>query len=114
MAKHEQIVVGTEIKLKINIEPIGDLTMDDYDFKVEAYCNPRKSVLITKENIESQNGSGGRLDDGSYYVCIDTALIGIGNLKVKVTAFLPDGAFNDAKRTEVAIINTNMIIINDV
>ena len=114
MAKQEQIVAGTEIKLKVNIEPIGDLTMDDYNFIVEAYCNPRKSVTITKEDIEANNGSGGRLDDGSYYVCIDTSILGTGNLKVKVVAYLPDGAFKDALRTEVTVIKTNMVIINDV
>ena len=114
MAKHERVVVGTEIKLKVSIDPIGDLTMDKYNFVIEVYCNPRKSVTITKEDIKTKSGVGGVLDDGSYYICIDTSDVGIGNLKAKVTAYLPDSTFGDLERTEVTIVNTGIVIINDI
>ena len=113
MAKHERVVVGTEIKLKIDIKAPGNLSMSEYDFEVIAYCSPRKLVTISKKEMESQNGKGGQLDDGSYYVCIDTSEVGIGNLKIKVKAYLEDGAFADALRTEVTVINTNILIVDD-
>lgn len=37
MAKHERVVVGTEIKLKVSIDSGGNSTMDDYNFTIEAY-----------------------------------------------------------------------------
>lgn len=114
MAKHEKVVVGTEIKLKVSIETPGNLPMSAYNFEVTAYCNPRKSVTIKKEDMNSQNGVGGPLEDGSYYVCINTSEVGIGNLKVKVTAYLEDPAFDEAERTEIAVINTGIVIINDI
>ena len=35
---NELIFLGTELKLNVNIQPIGEITMDDYDFIVELYC----------------------------------------------------------------------------
>ena len=48
--KNESPFIGTELKLNIHIEPIGDTTMDDYDFEVEVFCSPKKPIIIPKEN----------------------------------------------------------------
>ena len=96
--------LGTELKINVNIEPIGDVTMDDYDFVVEMYCSPKKVVTIPKSETI-------RMDDSNYVVIVDTEEVGAGDLKCKVTAQIPDGDFPDALRTEVVAINTNITII---
>lgn len=96
--------LGTELKINVNIEPIGDVTMDDYDFVVEMYCSPKKVVTITKSEAI-------RIDNRNYVVIVDTNEVGAGELKCKVTAQVPDGDFPDALRTEVVAINTDITII---
>jgi len=86
--KMEEIIVyeGSELELKPELElvHIGDtLTMDDYDFECVFYCNPKRSVKITKAQMK-------RSDDDGYIALVDTRLLGPGSLKCKVTAYVPD------------------------
>lgn len=99
-----KIYIGTELKLNIHIEPIGDITMDDYDFEVEAYCSSKRPVVIQKSNAI-------RIDSDNYVVVIDTNVVGVGDLKCKVTAQVPDGDLPDLLRTEVVCIETGINII---
>lgn len=99
--------IGTELKLNINIEPMGDVTMDDYDFEVEVYCSIKRVLTIKKEDAI-------RIDENNYVILVDTALTGAGDLKCKVTAYIPDGDFGDALRTEVIGLNTGITIIKQI
>lgn len=103
------VFLGTELKLNLHIEPIKDLTMKDYDFTVEAYCSSRKSLVLKKvgSNIKE-------LDSNNYILLINTAEVGPGILKCKVTALLPDTDFKDNIRTEVSIIDTGIEIIKSI
>jgi hypothetical protein len=96
--------IGTELKLNIHIEPIGDTTMDDYNFEVEVYCSPKRPIIIPKANAI-------RIDSDNYVVLVDTNVVGAGDLKCKVTAQVPDGDFPDLLRTEVVCIDTGINII---
>lgn len=102
--KNESPFIGTELKLNIHIEPIGDTTMDDYDFEVEVFCSPKKPIIIPKENTI-------RVDSDNYVVLVDTNIVGAGDLKCKVTAQVPDGDFPDQLRTEVVCIDTGINIV---
>lgn len=102
--KNESPFIGTELKLNIHIEPIGDTTMDDYDFEVEVYCSPKRPIIIPKANAI-------RVDSDNYVVLVDTNIVGAGDLKCKVTAHIPDGDFNDGLRTEVVAVSTGITII---
>lgn len=102
--KNESPFIGTELKLNIHIEPIGDTTMDDYDFEVEVFCSPKKPIIIPKENTV-------RVDSDNYVVLVDTNVVGAGDLKCKVTAQVPDWDFPDQLRTEVVCIDTGINII---
>lgn len=102
--KNESPFIGTELKLNIHIEPIGDTTMDDYDFEVEVFCSPKKPIIIPKENTI-------RVDSDNYVVLVDTNIVGAGDLKCKVTAQVPDWDFPDQLRTEVVCIDTGINII---
>lgn len=99
-----EVFLGTELKLNVNIEPIGDVTMDNYEFEIEVYCSPKKSIIIPKENTI-------RVDSDNYVVLVDTNIVGAGDLKCKVTAQVPDGDFPDQLRTEVVCIDTGINIV---
>lgn len=101
-----KVFLGTELKLNINIEPIGDMTMDNYDFKVELTCGTlNKSTLVIEKNNTK------RVDENNYIICFDTSELGVGALSCRVTAYIPDGDFKDGKRTEVTEIATGITII---
>lgn len=103
----ENIYSGTEIKLNINIEPIGAYKMKDYNFDIEAFCMPQKKVIIHKSDSDRVKYQ----DDNNYVVLIDTSGLGTGMLKCKVIAYIPDADFEDKTRTEVTTIGTNIRIL---
>lgn len=102
----QKIFLGTELKLNISIDRFGETTMDDYNFDVELIGGSFKktSKVINKEDAI-------RVDSDNYIICFDTTEIGVGLLKCKVTAYLPDGDFRDGKRTEITEIDTGIEII---
>lgn len=97
------IFLGTEIKLNIHIEPIGDMRMEDYDFHIELYCSSRKSQIIEKKDAK-------RVDADNFIVFVDSDMVGTGEVKCKITAYIPDADFDDLLRTEVMIIDTGINI----
>lgn len=103
------IFLGTELKLNINIDSFGETTMDDYDFNVELIGGSFKktSKVINKEDAK-------RVDSDNYIICFDTTELGVGPLKCKITAYLPDGDFRDGKRTEITEIDTGIEIVNSI
>ena len=105
----QKIFLGTELKLNINIEPIGGMTMDDYDFEVEVICGSFKksSIVIKKEEAK-------KVDSNNYLICFDTAGLGAGKVMCRVTAHIPDGDFADGKRTEITEIDTGIEIVKSI
>lgn len=101
------ICLGTEIKLNIHVEPIGDAHMEDYDFTVNIYTSPTKSIEVTKKEAI-------HIDEDNYVVCLDTSKFGVGRLKCKITAYIPDGDFEDSFRTEIAVIDTGIDVVRNV
>lgn len=101
-----KIFLGTELKLNINIEPMGEMSMSDYDFDIELICGSFK-----KQSIVIKKDSAKKVDDDNYIVCFDTTDLGGGNLLCRVTAYIPDGDFKDGIRTEITEINTGIEII---
>ena len=51
------------------------------------------------------------VDDDNYVIKVSTEKIGVGVIKCKITAELPDLDFSDNKRIEVEIINTGIEIV---
>lgn len=100
----ERVCIGTEIKLNLNIEPVGAFTMDSYDWVAEVFSNSQKSLIINKSEAI-------KVDESNYTLLIDTNKVGIGVLKCKVTAQIPDSDFPDMYRTEVNTINTGVEIV---
>lgn len=104
MAINNRCYLGTELKLNLSIDPIGDAHMSTYDFIVEVFCNPTKRLMIEKSKAN-------KVDDDNYILCIDSNAIGKGKVKVKVTAYIPDKDFADSLRTEVVVVDTGISII---
>ena len=97
-------VIGAEKKLSLNIEPIGEFTMDDYEFSVELFTTKSNIVTISKANMK-------RDDKSNYIIPIETAKIGCGRLKCRVIAHIPDTGFYNNYRVEIQDFVTNLNII---
>lgn len=97
------VYIGTEMKINIGIEPIGDYSMDDYDFFCEFFCSPKSIIKIKKEEMI-------REDKDNYIAIIDSAVVSTGKLKCKITAYIPDTDCEDDLRTEVQLLDTGIQI----
>lgn len=98
--------VGTDLKINVHIDPLDGLTMDDYDFECLFYTSSLiKSVKIKKEKMI-------RIDSQNYVAVVCSSKTGPGNLKLKVTACIPDDSveIHDGIRIEVKQIDTGIII----
>lgn len=102
-----QIYLGSEIKLNISIEPIGEMTMDNYNFQVEVFTSPKRKVTVQKSELI-------RVDSNNYILPLDTSKLGVGDLRCIITAYIPDGDFEDQLRTEIGVFCTGIIICNGV
>jgi hypothetical protein len=99
-----KIFWGTEVKLNISIDAIGELTMDDYDFEVTITAQwPKNKIVIKKDQAI-------RIDENNYVITLDTTDVGTGNVSCKIVAYLPDDDFEDGFRTEVVVVNPNITI----
>ena len=97
------VFCGSEIKLNISIETIGNTTMDDYDFSVEAFTSEVRVVTLSKQQMH-------RVDSNNYIVIVDTTLVGPGRLMVRVIAHVPDTDMDAGTRREIELINTGIDI----
>ena len=101
-----KVYKGTELKLNVSISG-ANIPMSEYDFEIEMYVNGGKPIKRTKD--ECIQGS----NDNTYIVLLDTNELGkVGKLILKCTAYIPDEAFKDGKRTEVTCVDTDIMIIN--
>lgn len=99
--------VGTELKFNVSITPMNDVHMDDYDFECTFYpyvrsgkVNHKKSVVVTKAEMI-------RVDADNYIACVDTTVIGAGEIMLRVAAHLPDEEMpGDGLRTEIVSLST--------
>lgn len=104
MAK-QRVIMGTELKLNIAIEPMGEIHASSYDFNVDFYCSARKIKAISKAELLP-------IDDDNFIARFDTNEVGTGELKCRITAYIPDEDFtDDGLRTEVIEIVTNYDIV---
>lgn len=106
MNDNNSVFIGTELKLNLHIEPIGNTTMEDYAFEVDVFTSTKKVATITKDDCI-------KVDANNYIMLIDTSELGVGEIKCKVTAHIPDAQFEDDFRDEVLGINTGIFVTKD-
>lgn len=97
------VILGTELKLNVNIPPIDEVYAMMYDFSVELFCQPRKVVVVKKSDMIE-------VDESNYIVRLDTTDVGVGELKARLTAHIPDEDFPDGLRTEIVSLRLNIEI----
>ena len=124
--ENNEVFLGTEIKLKISIDPTitaaleGDkivektITMSEYNFTIDFYCNSKKVIVASKKGDTLVNLMKLEDDNNSYIAFINTGDLDAGLLKCKITAYIPDEHFKDKIRTEVQIKDTGINIIKTI
>lgn len=101
------IVLGSEFKRNIHIDPIDGIHMSEYDFSVAVYAYTNKKVLFKKNQMR-------KIDDDNYLLIVETEdclRIGKGKLNFEIIAHIPDSDFSDGFRTEKLLICTDEVII---
>lgn len=98
-----ETIVGTQLKLNVNIEAINGVHMSDYDFSCKFYTDIDNPVTIDKSQMIWK-------DNDNYLALLDTNAIGIGRIRARVTAKIPDTDFNSQLRTEIIDIDTGIVI----
>lgn len=98
------IYLGEKFKLVVNLPPMHDLTMDDYDFTINAYCVPYKKQVVAKQEAI-------RDDESNYIVCLDSTVLGPGRVKLEVRCQIPDKDFSDGYRPSICRIFTKHVIV---
>lgn len=103
--------MGTELKLNVSIDPIGDLSMDSYDFEIEFFTSKQRY----KKRVFKKGGKGIKKEDSNNYICcLNTTDVGSGVLVCRIVAYLPDSDFDDGLRTEIVEFNTKIEIVSKV
>lgn len=92
--------VGTQVKFSISLDLPGGLTMDDIRFTAEFYVYSNRVVKVDKTGMR-------RLDAGNYVAVCDSADTGRGEIKLRITAYLPDG---DTERKEIETVSTGVFV----
>ena len=101
----QYVVLGTELKINIHAEPIDGLSMDDYDFSCAFFVYRNRTASVSKSDMV-------RVDKDNYIAMIDTSVLGCGNLRIRMTAYVPDSNFKDMLRTEIAEARTDINLTN--
>lgn len=99
------IIRGTEVKFNLNIEPIDNISMDDYDFLIYAYCKG------SAQRVEVPKSDCTEVDNDNYTIPIDTSGLSLGQMFVDIHAYVPDNEFPDGFRTEIIRIETELNVI---
>lgn len=96
-------IVGTDLKINVNIEPIDGTHMEEYDFTCRFFIYRNRYVELTKERMIRQ-------DSDNYLACIGTASLGEGEVKMTIEAKIPDSDFPSGIRTEIVTVSTGITI----
>lgn len=99
------VILGTKLKLNLHIDKYDDMSMSDYDFDVEVFSSKGTNSMMYKKADMI------KIDDDNYCLLVDTAIIGLGKIKLKVHAYIPDNDFVGGVRDEIDIVDTRLVVI---
>lgn len=97
------VCLGEETKLRLNIQPIGGVPVDSFDFKVRVFVHEGRYYEVRKDQMEMDG-------DGAFLFIVDTAQIGVGVPLAKIIALVPDSLARDGFRKVPSVIATNIYI----
>lgn len=96
---------GSELKIIVTAEMPDGLHMEDVDFECEIYNRQKfnRRINFRKEDMKQV--------DADHYMClVDSAVLGVGEYAVKLTAYIPDSDFPDRLRTEVTKFPVEVLV----
>lgn len=102
---NEELILGTECKVKITLPQVGEYTPYQYTFDVELYVNPKNRLVVEWSSCIPVEGAF------DFIVPFDSAKVGVGDMTVEVVAYIPDDHFEDGLRTERIRIESVATII---
>lgn len=88
--------------LNLHIDPVDDVHAKDYDFNV---------LVSAKREVSLAKGDLAEVDDDNYIILLDTTECGLGEIVIKVEAYLPDGRWPNDTRKEIKVIHTGINIV---
>ena len=97
-------IIGSGITLNINIDKIGNLTMDDLSFTVRFFTVGGPYIEMYKDQLK-------RIDANNYIACIDTTDLKSGKLFMRAYISIPDNNYLDGYRVEIAEVDTNIYLV---
>lgn len=103
----ETVVLGTEFKLSVNITGIDGLNLNDFDFDIECYTSPIRKIIYKKGDFDVNFTE----DPNTCIINVDSVKLGVGKVKIRVIAYLPDTTFLDGFRTEIEVVDSGITII---
>lgn len=91
----------SEEEVNIHLYPIDGYTMDEYDFTCEIFCSSTRKQILSKSDLR-------RVDENNYVAIVETAKIGVGKVKIRVLARVPNDNFDDGYRDVVTYLNPKL------
>lgn len=110
----EELILGTEAKINLTVHRIEGYNAYEYEWYVDVYTNPRRKVRVSKYGCTPIEPVTPREeDDGTreFYVPVDTAELGVGEITADLVAHIPDSTFGDGLRTEVVRFQSLGVVI---
>ena len=107
-----KVIIGTELKLNVNVAPIDNVSMASYDFDV-ILRGGKNSITLSKKKDTLSEGLTQGVGNDNYIVAFNTKDLGLGKIVCRVVAYIKDGDFNfqDYKRTEITEVNTGIEVV---
>lgn len=96
-------VLGTELKINVNVKPIGNIHLSNCDFTCTFFVSSAKTVVKNKSDMI-------KVDDDNYIALINSEDLGVGTIKMTIKVLVPDQAFEDNYRTEIETVTTGITI----
>lgn len=96
-------VIGTELKIKINVKPIDNIHLSDCSFSCIFFINTSKTVVLDKSQLL-------KVDDDTYIALLNSEDLGVGTIKMTINIKVPDSDFSDGYRTEIETVCTGITI----
>ena len=99
------VFLGTKIKLNLHIDKYDGLSMSDYNFDAKIYTLRGENIIFYKKEDML------KIDDDNYCVLVDTSIIGLGRIFVKIHAYIVDNDFDNSIRDEIGVIDTMLNVV---
>ena len=99
------VSLETDLKINVHVEPIdGSTHLSDCNFSCFFYTNNEtQGILLEKSEMI-------KIDDDNYIAKVDTSLLGIGAVCLKLEVHVPDGDYDTGYRKEISRICTGIHI----